>query len=129
MVITIMMKVVQKYNGAVWAVRSGRRATPTIHNTLWNWEVLSMFEDTMGMELYKTLLLVGRYNDKLDNREESHGNYSNALDTLYAMELLDGESREVIDIYANARSLKLQLELLMAQLEAKHLGGELHELE
>jgi len=88
-----------------------------------------MFENTMGIELYKTLLLGGRYNDKLDNREESHSNYSNALDTLYAMELLDGESREVIDIYANARSLKLQLELLMAQLEAKHLGGELHELE
>jgi len=96
-----------------------------------------MFEDTMGMELYKTLLSVGRLNHNLElnntisaTRNDSTGDIGvDSLDLFYAIELLDGESREVIDIYTNARSLKKQLELLMAQLEVKHLGGELHELE
>lgn len=88
-----------------------------------------MFEDTMGIELYKILLLVGHYNEYLDDSDSNYDNINSALDTFYAMELLDGESREVIDMYTNARKLKHELEVLMNQLETKHLGGELHELE
>ena len=65
-----------------------------------------MFEDTMGMELYKTLLSVGRLNHNLElnntisaTRNDSTGDIGvDSLDLFYAIELLDGESREVIDI-------------------------------
>lgn len=96
-----------------------------------------MFEEKVSMELYKTQQSIGwlNYNLRFNNgintrRNDSVGDIGvDGLDSMYAMELLDGESREVISIYQNARGLKKQLELLMAQLEVKHLGGELHELE
>ncbi|WP_373786433.1 hypothetical protein [Jeotgalibaca porci] len=96
-----------------------------------------MFEEKISMKLYEIQQSIGRlnYNLQFNNginteRNDLVGDIGvNGEDLIYALELLDGESREVIDIYTNARGLKKQLELLMAQLEVKHLGGELHELE
>lgn len=96
-----------------------------------------MFEEKISMKLYEIQQSIGRlnYNLQFNNginteRNDFVGDIGvNGEDLIYALELLDGESREVIDIYTNARGLKKQLELLMAQLEVKHLGGELHELE
>lgn len=96
-----------------------------------------MFEEKISMKLYEIQQSIGRlnYNLQFNNginteRNDLVGDIGvNGEDLIYAIELLDGESREVIDIYTNARGLKKQLELLMAQLEVKHLGGELHELE
>lgn len=96
-----------------------------------------MFEEKISMKLYEIQQSIGRlnYNLQFNNginteRNDLVGDIGvNGEDLIYALELLDGESREVVDIYTNARGLKKQLELLMAQLEVKHLGGELHELE
>lgn len=96
-----------------------------------------MFEEKISMKLYEIQQSIGRlnYNLQFNNginteRNDLVGDIGvNGEDLIYALELLDGEPREVIDIYTNARGLKKQLELLMAQLEVKHLGGELHELE